>query len=403
MGKSLRIRMLCFGLSLALVPFTARAATVASAQQDIVETAVGAGSFNTLAAALQAADLVGALKGEGPFTVFAPTDEAFSKLPKGTVDTLLKPENKQKLAAVLTYHVVKGEVGSSQVVKLSGAKSLNGQQIDIQVLDGTVKVDKATVVKTDIQCSNGVIHVIDQVILPASDNLAETAIKAGSFKTLVAAAQAAGLIDALSGESPLTVFAPTDEAFAKLPAGTVESLLKPENKAKLASILKYHVVPGRVYSSDALAAGEARTLEGQSVSIAVKAGAAMVNNAKLISTDLDASNGVIHVIDTVIMPTANKQAANKQAVMMPHRMIETAIKEGAPLYNAGHPSECAKVYMTTAKNLLAMDHHGMSASTTSTLQTAVNKAEHCGCSNTQAWTLRHALDSTYENMQVSTR
>lgn len=398
MGKYLKTKVLCIGLSLALATTTTQAAPVASAQQDIVDTAVGAGSFKTLAAALQAADLVGALKGKGPFTVFAPTDEAFGKLPKGTVETLLKPENKQKLAAVLTYHVVKGKVGSDQVVKLSGAKSLNGQQIDIQVVDGKVKTDKATVLKTDIQCSNGVIHVIDQVILPASDNIPATAIKAGSFKTLVAAAQAAGLVDALSSKGPLTVFAPTDDAFAKLPAGTVESLLKPENKAKLVSILKYHVVPGRVYSSDALAAGIAKTLEGQSVSIAVQGGAAMVNNAKLVATDLDASNGVIHVIDTVIMPPANKQAA-----IMPHQMIETAIQEGAPLFNAGHPSECAKVYMTTAKNLLAMDDHGMSTSMTQTLQTAVSKAEHCGCSNTQAWTLRHALDSTYKSMQVTVR
>ena len=157
-------------------------------------------------------------------------------------------------------------------------------------------------------------------------------------------------------------------------------------------------MPGRVYSTDALAVGKAKTLEGQSVSMAVQGGAAMVDNAELVSTDLDASNGVIHVIDTVIMPPANKQAA-----MMPHQRIETAIQEGAPLFNAGHPSECAKVYMTTARNLLAMEEHGMSTSVTQTLQTAVDKAEQCSCSNSQAWTLRHALDSTYKSMQVTVR
>ena len=321
--------------------------------KDIVDTAVEAGSFNTLAAALQAADLVGALKSEGPFTVFAPTDEAFAKLPKGTVETLLKPENKQQLVDVLTYHVLKGKVPASKVVNLNGAKTLNGQQVDIKVTDGKVTVDSATVVKADIACSNGIIHVIDQVILPASDNIPSTAVKAGNFKTLVAAVQAAGLVEALSGKGPFTVFAPTDEAFAKLPAGTVETLLQPENKAKLAAILKYHVVQGRVYSTDALAAGEASTLQGDAVKIAVNGGEAMVNGAKLVATDLDASNGVIHVIDSVILPP------EKHSAMHTRKMIELAIGEGAPLYNSGHAGQCANVYMTTAKNILAAENHGM--------------------------------------------
>lgn len=398
MSKYSRISVLCAGLAFASATTSARAVTAQAATQDIVDTAVGAGSFKTLAAALQAADLVGALKAKGPYTVFAPTDEAFAKLPKGTVETLLKPENKQKLIDVLTYHVVKGKVVAGDVVKLSGATSLNGQQIDIKVAGGKVSVDKATVLKTDIECSNGVIHVIDQVILPATDNIPATAAKAESFKTLLAAAKAAGLVEALSAKGPLTVFAPTDEAFAKLPAGTVETLLKPENKSKLVSILTYHVVPGRVYSIAALAAGKAKTLQGQSVSIAVQSGSAMVNNAKLVATDLDASNGVIHVIDSVIMPPESKQTA-----VMPHHMIELAIQEGAPLFNAGHVNECAKVYMTTAKSLLSMENHGMSSHVTTTLQMAVNKAEHCSCSNTQAWTLRHALDSAYSSMQASTR
>jgi transforming growth factor-beta-induced protein len=134
--------------------------------KDIVETAVAAGSFNTLAAALGSAGLVNTLKGEGPFTVFAPTDDAFAKLPAGTVDSLLKPENKAKLVSILTYHVVPGRVMSGEVVKLSSAKTVNGKEIRINVKDGKVMVDNAHVVKTDIEASNGVIHVIDSVILP---------------------------------------------------------------------------------------------------------------------------------------------------------------------------------------------------------------------------------------------
>ena len=132
----------------------------------IVETAQSAGSFNTLAAALQAAGLVETLNGKGPFTVFAPTDEAFAKLPAGTVESLLKPENREKLKAILTYHVVAGRVTAEQVTKLASAKTVQGSDVKISTKNGAVTVNGAKVLKTDVMASNGVIHVIDQVILP---------------------------------------------------------------------------------------------------------------------------------------------------------------------------------------------------------------------------------------------
>ena len=135
-------------------------------KQDIVDTAVAAGSFNTLATALTAAGLIETLKSKGPFTVFAPTDEAFAKLPAGTLDDLLKPENKGKLKSILTYHVVAGKVTAANVIKLQKAKTVNGQELKIMVKDGTVMVDNAKVTKTDIMCTNGVIHIIDTVVLP---------------------------------------------------------------------------------------------------------------------------------------------------------------------------------------------------------------------------------------------
>jgi len=134
--------------------------------KDIVATAVKAGSFKTLAAALKSAGLVETLQGKGPFTVFAPTDEAFAKLPEGTVEELLKPENKKRLTAILTYHVVPGKVLAADVVKLSKAKTAQGSEVKIKVKEGKVLVDNATVTATDIACSNGVIHVISDVILP---------------------------------------------------------------------------------------------------------------------------------------------------------------------------------------------------------------------------------------------
>jgi uncharacterized surface protein with fasciclin (FAS1) repeats len=133
---------------------------------DIIDTAISAGDFNTLVAAVKAADLVSTLKGPGPFTVFAPTDAAFAKLPAGTVQSLLLPENKQKLASILTYHVVPGKVTAADVAKLSSAKTVNGQSLSVKTAGGGVTIDDAKVIKTDILCSNGVIHVIDAVVLP---------------------------------------------------------------------------------------------------------------------------------------------------------------------------------------------------------------------------------------------
>lgn len=152
------------GLLAATSAFAAPAAD--GMKHDIVDTAVAAGSFKTLAAALQAAGLIDTLKGAGPFTVFAPTDEAFAKLPAGTVESLLKPENKAKLTAILTYHVVPGKVMAKQAMKLKSAKTVNGKALTLKVTGGALMVDKAKVAKADIECTNGVIHVIDTVVLP---------------------------------------------------------------------------------------------------------------------------------------------------------------------------------------------------------------------------------------------
>ena len=283
---------------------------LAAQQGDIVETAVEAGAFETLVAAVQAAGLVETLQGDGPFTVFAPTDEAFAKLPEGTVQSLLRPENRAQLIAVLTYHVVPGKVTASQVVNLTGAATVQGQRVDIAVESGNVMIDGATVVTADVMATNGVIHVIDEVILPANLNIVETAQSAGMFETLLAAATAAGFATPLTGDAPLTVFAPTDEAFAALPEGTVESLLAEEGMATLKQILSLHVVEGRVYSDDARSAGMAGTLAGESLSFSESMGALKVNGANIVAADLDASNGVIHVIDQVILPTSTMGEGN---------------------------------------------------------------------------------------------
>lgn len=162
--KNLLNRSIAAAAVLTLGIVAARAAK--APEKDIVDTAVAAGSFNTLATALKAAGLIDTLKGKGPFTVFAPTDAAFAKLPAGTVEDLLKPENKAKLVSILTYHVVSGSVSSAQVVKMTSAKTVEGQSVRISAKEGGVMIDGAHVVKADVVASNGVIHVIDSVILP---------------------------------------------------------------------------------------------------------------------------------------------------------------------------------------------------------------------------------------------
>lgn len=269
--------------------------------KSIVETAVAAGSFKTLATALKAAGLVEALSGAGPFTVFAPTDTAFAKLPKGTIENLLKPESKETLALILTYHVVAGDMPAADVVQRRNAPALNGQRIGIRVDQDGVFAAGAKVVQTDIVCSNGVIHVVDSVMMPSTKNIASTAVEAGSFQTLAKALTAAGLVEALSAPGPFTVFAPTDEAFAKLPPGVLENLLKPENKNQLIEILKLHVTPGRVFS-DEIKAGEVATLGKAKKKIAPGKNEVLVAGVPVTQADIQTSNGVIHVVESVILP-----------------------------------------------------------------------------------------------------
>jgi len=272
--------------------------------QSIVDIAVSNPDFSTLVAALQAAELVDALSGEGPFTVFAPTNDAFAALPEGTLDSLLLPENKQALTDILLYHVVSGNVLAADVVNLTEAETLLGKNVNISVDMGSVMINEANVIATDIIGSNGVIHVIDSVILPPADlaDIVDTAVADGRFTTLAAALGAAELVDTLKGEGPFTVFAPTDDAFAALTAGTVESLLLPENKQQLTDILLYHVVAGKVMAEDVVTLTEAETVLGQNVTITVQDGKVFINDSEVIITDIVTSNGVIHVIDAVLLP-----------------------------------------------------------------------------------------------------
>jgi transforming growth factor-beta-induced protein len=346
-------------------------------RKTIVDVAVEDGRFMTLVAAVQAAGLAETLSGEGPFTVFAPTDDAFAALPAGTVEALLN--DTPALTEILLDHVVAGKAMAADVVGLESVTTLQGFDISISVTDeGVFLNDTVKVIITDIEASNGVIHVIDAVLLPplgvtnnspnnlnfrdgpgldqdiigtfpvgakaqalarnagadwvqiqyngqigwvfaslttpsgdllslevAPGNIVEIAVADGRFTTLVAAVQAAGLVEALSDQGPLTVFAPTDDAFAALPAGTVEALLN--DIPALTDILLYHVVAGKAMAADVVGLEKVTTLQGSDVTITVNDQGVFLNDTvKVIITDMEASNGVIHVIDAVLLPPAKE-------------------------------------------------------------------------------------------------
>ena len=277
---------------------------------DPISVAERSGSFETLLTAVEAAGLTETLQGEGPFTIFAPTDAAFAEVPEEVLDTLLS--DTELLTQVLLYHVVGRDVRASEVTSTDGAITLQGESVAFTTDDGNAFVNNAQVTSANINTSNGVMHIIDSVLLPPSVNVAallapgdivDIAAADGRFQTLVTAVQAAGLEDTLRGEGPFTVFAPTDDAFAALPPGTVPSLLN--DVPALSEILLYHVVPGSVYAEQVVDLASAPTAQGQPVVVTVSGGNVFINDAQVIITDIQATNGVIHVIDTVITPPTN--------------------------------------------------------------------------------------------------
>jgi uncharacterized surface protein with fasciclin (FAS1) repeats len=339
------------------------------ATNDIVTNAVNSADHTTLVAAVQAAGLVETLQGEGPFTVFAPTNDAFAALPAGTVDTLLMPENKDMLTQVLTCHVVGAEAFSTDVVGMIEAdggshmiETLGGCMINAEMGDdGMIRLTDengtvANITIADVDQSNGVIHVIDAVLtpkaqdaaaaapaadamatddamasdamaadagavpvvggaeMPATNDIVTNAVNSADHTTLVAAVQAAGLVETLQGEGPFTVFAPVNDAFAALPAGTVDTLLLPENKDMLTKVLTAHVVAGNwtaeMFREEANSEGMVNldTVSGDALTVQVQPSGSLSvfdesgNVYNVTIGDVMQSNGVIHVLDGVLLP-----------------------------------------------------------------------------------------------------
>ena len=283
-----------------------------AADQDIVEIAVDNGSFTILVAALQEADLVGALQGEGPFTVFAPTDDAFAALLEALDISAEQLLAQPGLADVLLYHVVSGKVMSTDLSDGMMAPTLNGESITVDLSMG-VKINDSSVAIADIEATNGVIHVIDQVLVPSNfelviedmmmeeNDIVDIALGNEDFSMLVALLQQADLVGALQGEGPFTVFAPTNDAFADLLAALDISAADLLAQPALADVLLYHVVSGKVMSGDLSDGLMAPTLNGESIAFDLSDGV-KVNMSNVISADIVASNGVVHVVDSVLVP-----------------------------------------------------------------------------------------------------
>jgi len=303
-------------------------------QPTIVDVAVSDGRFSTLVAAVSEAGLVDTLSGPGPYTVFAPTDAAFaaalSQLGLTAEELLASPD----LADILLYHVYVGEKKAADVVARGGLRMANGDRAPIEVSPSGVEIAGAQIIITDIQTSNGVIHVVDAVMLPPElraavaaqaaaaaqaeaepqaeemvepqaapqGTIVDVAVSDGRFSTLVAAVSEAGLVDTLSGPGPYTVFAPTDAAFAaalnSLGITAEELLASPD----LANILLYHVYVGEKKAADVVARGGLRMANGGRAAIEVSESGVTIDGARIIITDIQTSNGVIHVIDAVMLP-----------------------------------------------------------------------------------------------------
>merc|ERR1711959_449501 len=292
--------------------------TMVDAEDNIIGLAAATPDLSTLVTAIKAGNLVSTLSSTGPFTVFAPTNEAFAKLPAVYLKQLLDPKNVKLLQKLLEYHVVAGAaVHAADLKLLQFVKTVEGQQVSIVKRDGSVLVNGAKVTTADADASNGVVHIVDTVLLPpdmpspspsntmvdAEDNIIGLAAATPDLSTLVTAIKAGNLVSTLSSTGPFTVFAPTNEAFAKLPAVYLKQLLDPKNVKLLQKLLEYHVVAGAaVHAADLKPFQFVKTVEGQQVSIVKRDGSVLVNGAKVTTADADASNGVVHIVDTVLIP-----------------------------------------------------------------------------------------------------
>jgi uncharacterized surface protein with fasciclin (FAS1) repeats len=360
-------------------------------------------NLTTLLALVKAAGLE--LPKDAKLTIFAPTNDAFAKLPREQVEFLTSAKGKSTLQAILKHHVVAQSLESSTLLDRRRLKALSGQSLEIDPT--ALSIDGARLVATDVAFDGGLVHVIDGVMLPELRSIEEIVAKDDRFATLRAAIDAAGLGPQLGAQNsgPWTLLAPSNEAFAAIPADALKALL--QDRPALTAVLAAHVLPTAIRRDEMLAQGQARTLMGDgTVEFALASGAITVAGARIEVADIEASNGVIHVIDRVL-PAPSAARATAAATPLPQRaeraaaILELAIERGVPRFNAGDTSSCAALYELAIASVVLLGDDAISPSAKADLSEALEQGSAHQDASERAWIYRRAMDRALERMMKS--
>lgn len=375
-------------------------------RDDLASVARAAG-LTTLLDLVAAAELE--LPADEPVTIFAPTNEAFAALPDDVVAALLEPANRHRLRAILTYHVAGGAIPSPELLGRRTIDTLNGQRVPVAI-GASLRVGDAGIVATDVPFAGGVVHVIDRVLVPEERTIADLAAANDDLATLAAAVAAAGLAEQLgaANDGPFTVFAPVNAAFDALPDGVLASLLEEGNRRDLVEILGLHLVPGRLHANELLASGSARTFFGTPIDFTLEGSALRAGGARIVAADVPAANGVVHLIDTVILPaddappseTADDPGFSAIASANAALVYELAIDRGVPLFNDGQVGACAAVYEIAIASMIALGRDDLGARVIDRLERGLRDARRDPDARERAWTYRGALDDAYTMLLV---
>ncbi|MGK0435117.1 MAG: putative surface protein with fasciclin (FAS1) repeats [Planctomycetota bacterium] len=397
-----------------------RAIKALTGAADKAATGGDAGAGNDLVSVAKAAglttliDLVTAAKlqlPKTPVTIFAPTNKAFAAIPKETLEQLLRPESRDTLRQILTFHIVPGLRSSDSVLNARSIQTLAGQPLTVDAMAG--RISGAGLAAVDVAFDGGIVHVINKVMMPEQRSVSQIASADKRLTTLMAAVNSASLAPQLERQNgPWTIFAPIDSAFAKLPEGTVKALLERENIRTLTQILGLHVVSGRIAARELLAKKEARTLLGQPIGFALKNGKLTIGaNSQIIEGDIQASNGVIHLIDTVLLPATKEPVAEAtaEAKSSPNatdateefeRVYALAIDRGAKLFNDGNTEACAAIYEVAIETMISFAGDRVGDAVIKRLLQGRKDAA-SDDSRTRAWAFRRALDDSYSILRSS--
>jgi uncharacterized surface protein with fasciclin (FAS1) repeats len=388
-----------FALELDWIRPMGATSTAAAPAAGSLATVASKANLTTLLALVKAAGLE--LPKDGRFTIFAPTNEAFAKLPKEKVEFLTSDAGKATLRTILKHHIVAQSLESPAVLARRGLRSLSGQTLEVD--PAALTVDGARLVVTDVAFDGGVVHVIDAVMLPELRTIEEIVAADERFKTLRAAIAAAGLGAQLgkANPGPWTLLAPSNEAFGAIPAESLEALLA--DKPALTAVLARHVLPTAIRREEMLSQGSARTLSGDgTVTFALESGAITVDGVRIEVADIETANGVIHLIGGVLPARQSAPVAKGAPLAAPQRaaaILELAIERGVPRFNAGDASSCAALYELAVASVVLLGQDAVDPEILAELTHALEQGAANPDASERAWLLRRAMDRALETMK----